>query len=130
VTRNGTVNAGQQDFTAPHPISKWGWGTFGANGIDAALWSGPVTYFFSRTQYIRVTRGDSDFGTIDAGYPQPLSNWGFPEGFGIKGIKGALYSGAVCYFFDRPSYIRVHRGIEGAGYVDPGYPRLIKDVWR
>ena len=130
VTRNGTVNAGQQDFTAPHPISEWGWGPgFGAKGIDAALWSGPVCYFFKGTEYIRVTRGDSDFGTVDTGYPQPLSNWGFPKGFGTNGIKGALYSGSVCYFFDGPSYIRVHRGLEGAGYVDSGYPRLIKDVW-
>jgi len=131
VTRDGNVNAGQQDFQTPHPISEWGWPAgFGADGIDAALWSGPFTYFFKGTQYIRVTRnGDSDVGKTDSGYPQPLSNWGFPQGFGTNGIKGALYSGSVCYFFDGPNYIRVNRGLEGAGYVDEGYPRKIADVW-
>lgn len=131
VTRNTTVNAGQQDFTAPHPISEWGWGSnFGVTGIDAALWSGPVTYFFSGTQYIRVSRtSDSDLGTVDSGYPQPISNWNFPPSFGINGIKGALYGGSVCYFFDGGNYIRVQRGLEGAGFVGAGYPRAIKDVW-
>lgn len=130
VTRNGTVNAGQQDFSSPQPISQWGWPDgFGTEGIDAALWSGPVTYFFKGQQYIRVTRQEAEFGTVDPGFPAPISNWGFPSGFGTNGIKGALYSGTVCYFFDGPNFIRVHRGIEGPGYVDAGYPRAIKDVW-
>jgi hypothetical protein len=100
------------------------------DGIGAALWSGPVTYFFKGTQYIRVTRtSDSDLSGVDEGYPQPISNWNFPGTFGVHGIKGALYSGSVCYFFDGANYIRVHRGLEGAGYVDTGHPRATKDVW-
>ena len=130
VTRNDTVGPSQQDFRSPQPISDWGWPKgFGENGIDAALWSGPVCYFFKGTEYIRVTRGDSDFGSVDNGYPQPLSNWNFPKGFGTNGIKAALYSGSVCYFFDGPYYVRVHRGLEGAGYIPKIYPRFIKDVW-
>ncbi|MCJ1392075.1 hypothetical protein MMC18_004942 [Xylographa bjoerkii] len=115
VTRNGTVNAGQQDFTEPRPISDWVWAKlangqiFGANGIDAALWSGPVCYFFSGNQYIRVTRGDDDFGKADPGYPNSIKGgWGWPQpfansvkgalpsaGFGVIGIDAALYSGGV-----------------------------------
>jgi hypothetical protein len=53
----------------------------------------------------------------------------FPGTFGEHGIKGALYSGSVCYFINGANYIRVHRGLEGAGYVDTGYPRAIKDAW-
>ncbi|MBV9785666.1 MAG: hypothetical protein JO264_17810, partial [Acidisphaera sp.] len=61
-------------------------------GIDAALNSGPVDYFFSGDQYIRVTRGDAGPGTVDAGYPAPISNWGW-KNFGTNGIKAALFSG-------------------------------------
>ena len=131
VTRNGTTNSGQPDTTTAQPISDWGWGSsFGAAGIDAALWSGPVTYFFKGSEYIRVSRtSDSDFGTVDKGYPQPISNWNFPASFGANGIKGAFYSGSVCYFFDGPNFILVHRGLEGAGYVDTGYPQAISGVW-
>jgi Hemopexin len=131
VTRNGTEGPGTQDYTSPRPITDWEWKDgFGQEGIDAALWSGGVTYFFKGQSYIRVTRtSDSDLGTTDEGYPQPLTNWKFPGTFGQNGIKGALYSGSVCYFFDGPQYIRVSRGLEGAGFCDAGYPRNIKDVW-
>jgi hypothetical protein len=78
VTR-GTEGPGSQDFDDKHHISEWGWPDgFGSGGIDAALWSGPVTYFFSGQSYIRVLRGDDDFGTPDGGI-QPLSDWPFPR---------------------------------------------------
>ncbi|MCJ1405777.1 hypothetical protein MMC11_009007, partial [Xylographa trunciseda] len=129
VTRDGTTNAGQQDFQEPRPISDWGWPklsngqVFGANGIDAALWSGPVCYFFSGNQYIRVTRGDDDFGKTDEpGYPKSIeSGWGWAPPF-ANGVKGALPSGLKCYFFSGKEYIRVSRGLELAGFIDPGYP--------
>jgi len=110
----------------PKPISTWGWGSFGANGIDAALYSGSKCYFFSGTQYIRVTRGETGAGTVDAGYPAPISNWGWGR-FGARGIDAALYSVSKCYFFSGKEYIRVTRGDTGAGIVDPGYPAPISN---
>jgi len=80
------------DAGYPAPISNWGWGEFGKDGIDAALNSGPVDYFFAGREYIRVTRGDTGAGRVDAGYPQPISVWGWNE-FGEKGISSALFSG-------------------------------------
>jgi hypothetical protein len=124
VTR-GTTGAGSVDPGYPAPISNWGWGSFGAKGIDAALQSGTKCYFFSGNQYIRVTRGDTGPGTVDAGYPAPISNWGWGE-FGKNGIDAALNSGAVDYFFSGDEYIRVTRGDTGAGTVDPGYPTSIE----
>ena len=63
-------------------ISRCGDGeTSGQNGIDAALHSGPKTYFFSGDQYIRVTRGNTGAGTIDPGYPKNVSVWGWPTSF-------------------------------------------------
>ena len=40
---------------------------FGANGIDAALFSGTKCYFFSGDRYIRVTRGDTGAGSVGSG---------------------------------------------------------------
>ena len=115
-TGPGTVDAGY-----PRPISpNWGWGAFGANGIDAALYSGSKCYFFSGKEYIRVTRGVTGPGTVDAGYPRP---------FGANGIDDALYSGSRCYFFSGDQYIRVTRADEGAGTVDAGYPKPISPNW-
>ena len=120
-TGPGTVDAGY-----PAPISRWGWPAgFGANGIDAALYSVSKDYFFSGSQYIRVTRGDTGPGTVDAGYPAPISRWGWPAGFGANGIDAALYSGTKCYFFSGSQYIRVTRGDTGPGSVDAGYPAPI-----
>ena len=128
VTR-GTAGAGTVDL-GPAPISDWGWpGGFGANGIDAALWSGTKCYFFSGNEYIRVTRGDVGPGTVDAGYPAPITNWDWPGSFGANGIDGALYSGSRCYFFSGGEYIRVRRGETGAGLVDAGYPKPIAANW-
>src|SRR5437016_5587557 len=67
--------------------------------IDAALYSGSKCYFFHGSRYLRVTRGDTGPGTVDSGYPAPISNWGWPGGFGAAGIDAALYSGTKCYFF-------------------------------
>jgi hypothetical protein len=117
----GTVNKGY-----PAPISDWGWGKFGANGIDAALYSGSKCYFFSGSEYIRVTRGETDLGTVDANYPRSISSWGWGK-FGANGIDAALYSGSKCFFFSGDEYIRVTRGATGAGTVDPGYPEPISN---
>jgi hypothetical protein len=121
VTGPGTVDPGY-----PAPISNWGWGAFGANGIDAALWSGSVCYFFSGKEYIRVTRGDTGPGTVDEGYPAPISNWKWGS-FGANGIDAALYSGPKCYFFAGKEYIRVSRADQGPGIMDPGYPAPISN---
>ncbi len=125
VTR-GNSGPGQVDLGYPAPISNWGWGNFGANGIDAALYSGPKDYFFSGNKYIRVTRGNTGPGTVDAGYPANISNWGWGN-FGANGIDAALYSGSKCYFFKGNKYIRVTRGNTGPGTVDAGYPANISN---
>jgi hypothetical protein len=125
VTR-GDTGPGTVDPGYPANISAWGWPAgFGAGGIDAALHSGPKCYFFSGSQYVRVTRGDTGPGTVDPGYPAPIANWGWPDGFGSAGIDAALYSGSKCYFFDGNRYVRVTRGNTGPGTVDPGYPAPI-----
>jgi hypothetical protein len=134
VIRHGTTGFGtlDTDLTYPRPISDWGWHKlpngedFGANGIDAALWSGPVCYFFRGKYYMRVTRGQSDFGNGgDPGYPKTITGgWGWSAPFS-NGVKGALPSGQKCYFFSGKEYIRVSRGLELAGFIDPGYPRSI-----
>jgi hypothetical protein len=114
--------------TVTGPISAWGWGSFGANGIDASLYSGKKCYFFKGTEYIRVTRGIDDFGSVDPGYPAPISDWGW-EAFGSHGIDAALWSGSVCYFFKGMQYIRVRRGEEDLGSMDAGYPKDIGLSW-
>ncbi|MDR7161804.1 hemopexin repeat-containing protein, partial [Arthrobacter sp. BE255] len=95
--------------------------------LDAALFSGSKCYFFDGNRYLRVTRGDTGAGTVDAGYPAPISNWGWPAGFGSSGIDAALYSGPKTYFFKGGQYIRVTRGDTGAGTVDAGYPAPISN---
>ncbi|OOG55435.1 hemopexin repeat-containing protein [Rhodanobacter sp. C03] len=128
VTRDDT-GPGVVDAGYPRTISpNWGWGSFGANGIDAALYSGSKCYFFAGSEYIRVTRGVTGPGTIDPGYPRPIApNWGWGA-FGANGIDAALYSNSKCYFFSGKEYIRVTRGETGPGTVDAGYPRPIS-VW-
>ena len=128
VTR-GDTGPGVVDAGYPRTISpNWGWGSFGANGIDAALYSGSKCYFFAGGEYIRVTRGVTGPGTIDPGYPRPIApNWGWGA-FGANGIDAALYSNSKCYFFSGKEYIRVTRGETGPGTVDAGYPRPIS-VW-
>ena len=91
-------------------------------GVGAALYSGSKTYFFDGDRYVRVTRGETGPGTVDAGYPADISIWGWPAGFGQFGIDAALSSGSKAYFFDGNEYIRVTRGETGPGTVDPGYP--------
>jgi hypothetical protein len=123
-TGPGTVDSGY-----PAPLSAWGWGTFGADGIDAALSSGSKNYFFAGPKYIRVTRGETGPGTIDPGYPRPISDWGWGR-FGAEGIDAALNSGAKTYFFTGDQYIRVTRlGDSDLGTIDGGYPRTIAAGW-
>ena len=131
VTR-GDTGPGTVDSGYPNNISTWGWGNFGRNGIDAALYSGSKCYFFAGNQYIRVTRGDTGPGTVDPGYPQNISAWGWGNfaqngnaTLNVPGIDAALYSGSKCYFFSANQYIRVTRGDTGPGTVDPGYPKNI-----
>ena len=120
-TGPGVVDAGYPRTISPN----WGWGSFGANGIDAALYSGSKCYFFAGGEYIRVTRGVTGPGTIDPGYPRSISpNWGWGA-FGGNGIDAALYSNSKCYFFAGKEYIRVTRGETGPGTVDAGYPKPI-----
>jgi hypothetical protein len=88
----GDVDPGQIDSGYPAPISNWGRGEFGAQGIDAALNSGAFSYFFAGDRYIRVSRDDVGCGRIDAGYPKPISRWGWGP-FGASGISAALFSG-------------------------------------
>jgi hypothetical protein len=113
----------------PRPISDWGWGTFGSTGIDAALYSGSKCYFFKESEYIRVTRGATDFGTVDPGFPRPISDWGWSSSFGATGIDAAMWSGSVCYFFKGSEYVRVHRDDTSMGTVDAGYPKIIDAGW-
>ena len=58
--------------------------------VDAALYSGSKCYFFDGDRYIRVTRGDTGAGTVDPGYPAPISDWGWPGGFGARDRCGAV----------------------------------------
>jgi hypothetical protein len=51
-----------------------------------------IDYFFSGNRYIRVSRGDTGPGSVNSGYPAPISNWGWGS-FGANGIDAALYSG-------------------------------------
>jgi len=103
--RRGVTGPGSKDPGYPAPISNWNWNGFGANGIDASLYSGSKCYFFSGSHYIRVTRNATGPGTIDPGYPAPISNWGWGS-FGANGIDAALNSGDKCYFFKGNQYIR------------------------
>jgi hypothetical protein len=115
----GSLDAGNY----PAPVTNWNWGAFGANGIDAALYSGSKCYFFKGSQYIRVSRGVTGPGTLDHP-PAPISDWNWGA-FGANGIDAALWSGPVCYFFKDDQYIRVTRGDTGPGKVDKGYPASI-----
>jgi hypothetical protein len=123
VTR-GESGPGFVDLGYPAPIANWGWGNFGKNGIDAALYSGAKCYFFSGNQYLQVTRGETGAGSVDPGFPAPIKNLGWGN-FGKNGIDAALYSGTKCYFFSGNQYIRVTHGVTGIGALDPGYPAPI-----
>lgn len=48
--------------------------------LDAALHSGSKCYFFDGSRIIRVTRGDSGPGKVDAGYPADITVRGWPRG--------------------------------------------------
>ena len=81
--------------------------------IDAALWSNTASYFFCGNRYIRIWHSNSDDGaggSIDAGYPAPISQWGWGN-FGTKTASTPRSTAApVDYFFSGNQYIRVTRG--------------------
>jgi Hemopexin len=149
VTVGGTGDSSRPDWDIsvpdagyPKPISDWNFpkrfsliGGRYKNGIDAVLTSGDKCYFFAGNIYIRVTRThDEGAGDPDPGYPKLISDWNWPNGFAVggaqkNGIDAALWSGEVCYFFAASNYIRVHRGDEGPGTVDHGYPQNIS-AWQ
>ena len=92
----------------------------------SALFSGSRCYFFLKSEYLRVTRGDTGPGTLDPGYPADILNWQWGS-FAPHGIDAALHSGTKCYFFAGDQYIRVTRGDIGAGTIDSGYPKNISN---
>ena len=120
------AGGGSLDPGFPVPISHWGWGRFGQNGIDAALYSGPKLYFFSGGEYIRLTRAEAGGGSLDPGFPVPISHWGWGS-FGQDGIDAALYSRTKLYFFKGGEYIRLTRDDAGGGSLDQGYPQPISN---
>ena len=88
------LDFGTVDIGYPKPISHWGWGSFGHNGIDSALYSGSKVYFFSGTQVLRASRGDEGRGIIDPHFPRDIHTYfDWPGKFGLRGIDAALYSG-------------------------------------
>jgi hypothetical protein len=116
------------DAGYPKPLAIWDFPEeFGKHGINASFQSGNKAYFFSGDQYIRVTRGNTGPGTVDAGYPKSIAIWDFPEEFGKHGINAAFQSGNKAYFFSGNQYICITRGNTGPGTVDAGYPRQISN---
>jgi Hemopexin len=125
VTR-GETGAGFLDAGYPKPISDWGWGEFGAHGIDARFTATPSATCLRASTTSESAGADVDPGHIDDGYPAPISDWGWGE-FGAHGIDAALNSGAFSYFFAGDHYIRVSRGDVGRGRIEDGYPAPISD---
>jgi hypothetical protein len=125
----GDTGAGTTDTGYPANISNWQWPHgFAPDGIDAALYSGSVCYFFKGPNFIQVARGTTGAGTEPVAI-QPISWWNWPKGFGTDGIDAALWSGPVCYFFKGNEYIRVTRDSDTVpGTTDLGYPRLLQMV--
>ena len=115
----------------------WGegddWNGFGKDGIDAAMYFGKKSYFFSGNRYIRVTNVKGKKGIVDPNYPRDISkgwgNWGNDEnwkGFGKNGIDAALYSGKYSYFFSGDRYIRIkNTAVDKKNIVEDKYPKHI-----
>ena len=98
------------DSGYPAPIANWGWpGGFGASGIDAALYSRSKCYFFRGDRYIRVTRGDTGPGTVDAGYPAPISNWGWDREFIVVHFKSLLPVNATIRGYIDTQFVEMQR---------------------
>ena len=109
VTR-GDTGPGTVDSGYPAPIANWGWpGGFGASGIDAALYSRSKCYFFRGDRYIRVTRGDTGPGTVDAGYPAPISNWGWDREFIVVHFKSLLPVNATIRGYIDTQFVEMQR---------------------
>lgn len=124
----GTVDPGY-----PRSITS-GWHSFPAGfgeRIDAALYTRRKYYFFDGPRYIRVSHNGIGPGTLDPGYPKPISpGWSsFPDGFGAAGIDAALNSGSRFFFFSGHEFIRVRHDGSAPGLLDPGFPRKISEWW-
>ncbi|MEU4195420.1 tyrosinase family protein, partial [Kribbella sp. NPDC026611] len=121
VTR-GDTGPGTVDPGYPAPTSNWGWPAgFGANGIDAALYSHTKCYFFKDNQYIRVTRGDTGPGTVDPGYPAPTSNWGWPGAFVADLVRRDAWDLESAQTFDpiTLAYARAIQVMQARPVADP-----------
>ena len=109
VTR-GDIGPGTVDSGYPVSISGWGWPSgFGSSGIDAALYSGSKCYFFKGDRYIRVTRGDTGPGTVDPGYPAPISNWGWDREFIVVHFKSLLPINATISSYIDTQFVEMQR---------------------
>lgn len=124
--RSGEVDAGY-----PRPLSDWGlgWGTFGANGVDAALEIDGTLYVFSGRDYIRISDTPVDdrdlnlrMAAVDPGFPKPISQLGLGA-FADDGIDAAVVSGGEVYLFAGDEYVRVTP--RPSWRVDAGYPKPI-----
>ncbi len=102
--------ADKVDDGYPQPINAWNFGGDFNSSIDAAI-NGEASYagksfFFQGNQYVRY---DWATDAVDAGYPKPISEWAFPEGFnsGIDAaLEGAEQHQGKAYFFQGNRYIR------------------------
>jgi hypothetical protein len=121
---SGTVDAGY-----PLPVSVWNLPGAFASGVDAALEGiGSLdgkAFFFRGNAYVRY---DWASGTVDAGYPLPISVWNLPGNF-ASGIDAAVngqgaFAGKA-FFFRGLEYVRYDWA---SGTVDAGYPLPIS-VW-
>lgn len=117
----------------PLPISVWGWGDFGKEGIDAA-YEAPGTnkcYFFCDNRYIRVTRSPgTGAGTVDPSYPKAISEFTGTlqmHGFGNKGYDAILPNGNKIYFFVGNQYGMIRYDGNQSHLMDSTYPRFLSD---
>ena len=86
-----------------------------------------IDYSSPAHEYIRVSRFDVGPGSVNAGYPAPISNWtGAPF---EPTASTRLYSGSKCYFFKGNQYIHVTRGELVPELVDAAYSAPICN-WR
>ncbi len=91
--------------------------------INAALYSGPYSYFFSGDHYARVPLGpNGPPGAIDAGYPRPISDWNWPNNFGSKGITGAGSAGGALGFLGLPYLAMATDNGNGVTLIDTANP--------
>lgn len=127
ITR-GDAGPGSVDRGYPKSIRVWGWGEFGRDGVDAAFRWGSKTYVFAGAEYIRVSRGDTGSGSVDPGYPKPITEWGWGD-FGRGGIDAAFDAGSRTFVFSGGRYVSIrHDGDREPGVVDTGYPAPVSNL--